>query len=1202
MAMGKAKGWAVYLAISFLFSGSLWAQVDKATTTGTVTDPSGAAMVGVRVTVTNVDTGTRYTGESNEAGIYRLPGLPVGTYSLEYEKDGFKKLTRSGLALATAQVAEIDVKMMPGAVSQVVQVTTAPVMLETETSDVGTAMTASSMKDLPLDINASGVGRDITNFIYSNVATTEGGNYSGHIGGSQNVTKNVMVDGVDATAGLQGFVQDIGMEAVEEMNVQISGVSAEGASTGGGTIMLEMKSGTNQFHGSAYGFVQNEALNANSWDNNYLGIPRQRNRFDDWGASVGGPIRKNHTFFFASYELFDNTQRVFAPNQATAPTAAFLQGNFSALLGGPLTINGSPATDPCGRQVNIGEIYNPLNPVVSGGNTCYQPFPGNIIPQAQLSPIAVSIAQKLYGNGYTATEPGLVNNFPSFGGGYSHVTSTHLDLKLDHNINEKQHISGGFNWWNFDSLSPAGLWQIGSSSGGPLSNGDNQPQRDWSVRLQHFYNVRPTLLNTASVAYNQHWAADHPPGSYNAGATGIPGTNGTNFPTINFVDDGGAGVNGYTESTIGPPYSDAYTPYNFVVSDSLSWTRARHSLKFGGDFQARGMNAVYDGGIRAYDFTSETFAPNNNQLWPYVGFAFANFMLGDVHDGSQSVTSALYGRRKRMSLFASDDLKVTSRLTLNLGLRWDMNERFHEKDGAWANFDIGANRGIWGAYNGGWDWAQNGGDSFERNQNFHQFGPQVGVAYRAMHNLVLRSHYGITYAPLAMNQWNGVPAFYPPGFTAGAFGFAGSNTVVNNIPNVPSFNWDAATGAYTGQTIYPARVPSQSNISGGVAYVWPDALTMGMVQNWNVGGEYLLGNDTVLSVNYLGNHGSHLHDGTIWPYNFSTQSTYLSLYNSGQALDMVTDPASAAAAGVSYPFPGFSGTAYQAITPYPQISSQSPQSGLFLVNADISVSNYEAMVAEVKTKNAHGLTMDVNYTLSRSTGSASPNGAFADAQSGTILTQDPYLLPKLTNQLTPWDYTHQVKGYVLYDLPFGLGKQWKTDRPWLDNYVLGGWKIGMQLSYHTGEPLGTIEAPIQYPGWSGVFAQRNPNVSLSSGTFKGYNPVWVQNGGVGPNPGSLYFNTNAFSQPAPGTFSTENYSYMNYLRDFGNSDEDLNIAKQFRFGADQRYQFSLRAQFFDVFNRHHWGPPNLDMTSSFFGNVTSVSGYRYGQLSARFEW
>jgi hypothetical protein len=396
MTTSKAKGWAVHLAISFLVSGFLWAQVDKATISGTVTDQSGAVIVGVSVTVTNVDTGARYTGESNAVGIYRVSGLPVGTYSLEYEKDGFKKLTRSGLALATAQVAEIDVKMVPGAVSEVVQVTAAPVMLEAETTDVGTVMTADAMKDLPLDINASGVGRDITNFIYSNIATTNGGNYDGHIAGSQNVTKNVMVDGVDATAGLQGFIQDIGMEAVQEMNVQISGVSAEGASTGGGTIMLELKSGTNQFHGSAYGFLQNEALNANSWDNNYFGIPRQRNRFNDWGASAGGPIRKNHTFFFGSYERFNNTQLVFAPNQATAPTADFLKGNFSALLGGPLTLNGSPATDPCGRQVNIGEIYNPLNPVVSGGNTCYQPFSGNIIPQAQLSPIALHRAKAVW--------------------------------------------------------------------------------------------------------------------------------------------------------------------------------------------------------------------------------------------------------------------------------------------------------------------------------------------------------------------------------------------------------------------------------------------------------------------------------------------------------------------------------------------------------------------------------------------------------------------------------------------------------------------------------------------------------------------------------------------------------------------------------------------------------------------------------------
>jgi hypothetical protein len=357
----------------------------------------------------------------------------------------------------------------------------------------------------------------------------------------------------------------------------------------------------------------------------------------------------------------------------------------------------------------------------------------------------------------------------------------------------------------------------------------------------------------------------------------------------------------------------------------------------------------------------------------------------------------------------------------------------------------------------------------------------------------------------------------------------------------------------------------------------------------------------VLSLNYLGNHGTHLHDGSIWPYNFPTQSTYLKLYNSGHAQDSVTDPASAAAAGVPYPFPGFSGLAYQAIAPYPQIRSQAP-ANLFLVNADIAASNYEAMVAEVKSNNMHGITMDVNYTLSRATASASPNGAFADANSSSIPTQDPYLLQRLSDQLVPWDYTHQVKGYVVYDLPFGIGKQWRTNRDWLDNYLLGGWKIGMELGYRTGAPLPTIMAPIQYPGWSGVFAQRNPSATLSSGTFTRDNPAWVQGGGVGPDSGSLSFNPGAFSQPAPGTFSTEKYSYTGYLRDFGYSDEDLNIAKHFRFGSEERYQLSLRAQFFDVFNRHHWGTPNLTMNSPFFGHVTSVSGFRYGQLAARFEF
>jgi hypothetical protein len=325
----------------------------------------------------------------------------------------------------------------------------------------------------------------------------------------------------------------------------------------------------------------------------------------------------------------------------------------------------------------------------------------------------------------------------------------------------------------------------------------------------------------------------------------------------------------------------------------------------------------------------------------------------------------------------------------------------------------------------------------------------------------------------------------------------------------------------------------------------------------------------------------------------------LKLFNSGHVTDMVTDPASAAAAGVPYPFPGFSGPAFQAITPFPQISSQTPPGVPFLVNAGLGTSSYRALVAEIRSRNVHGMTMDVNYTLSRAQGTAS-NGynTFADQAAGSVFTQDPYLLTKLTDQLAPWDHTHEVKGYVLYDLPFGSGKRWSTSKGWLDEYILGGWTLGAQLSYHSGEPLGTIAAQTQYPGWSGVFAQRNQGVSLAN-SFKTLNLNWVANP-VGSDPGSLFFNPNAFSQPAPGTFATEQHSYTGYLRNWGWADEDLNIAKHFRFG--ERYSLSLRAQFFDVLNRHHWSAPNLQMGSPLFGHVTGVSGNRYGQLGARFEW
>jgi hypothetical protein len=781
----------------------------------------------------------------------------------------------------------------------------------------------------------------------------------------------------------------------------------------------------------------------------------------------------------------------------------------------------------------------------------------------------------------------LINNFPAFTGNAGQTTE-HLDLKLDHNFSEKQRIALSYNWWTLPYTGSGGLWQEGNTSTvGPFSTGLTQTQVDQSIRLQHIYMFTPTLLNTLSAVYNQHKADDSPPTPYDAKNVGIAGTNGRNFPTLNFYGV----VNGIGETNVGPPYSDGYVMYNRAFSDTVSWARARHSFKFGGNFEARGMNSREDSGIRTYNFSNTTGAPTDPQIQPFVGFAFANFLLGDVQNAGQSVGYRLHGRRKMMSFFASDDFKINPKLMISAGLRWDFNFRFHETNGQWSNFDINAQNPLWGNNKGAWTWAKGGSSSFETNQDYHEFGPHVGVAYQLRSDLVLRGSYGINYTPLALNQWNGVP-FATSG---GAFGFVGSNNVINNVVDAMGFQWDAG---YPGQDLYPDRTGTQTYVNGGVAYTWPHALHMGMVQNWNVGLQYQVMKDAVLSVSFLGNHGSHLHDGSVWPYNFPTQSSYLALLNSGHESDYIQSPADATAAGVPYPYPGFVGYAYQAISPYPQLASQGIP--LLLVNSDLAVSSYRAFVVELRTHGAHGLTADVNYTLSRSEGNASDGGAYAEAWS-TLWNQDPYNLKNLGNQVNDWNHTHEVKGYVLYDLPFGSGKKWKTNLGKVDSYLLGGWTVGAQLSYYSGSPMWMIAGATQYPGWDAVFAVRNPNVSLAN-HFKSLNLNWNPTVNPVPDPNSVYFDPAAFSSPAFGSFSPEKYSIEDFLRTQPYADEDVNIVKRFSFGPDGRFRASLRAQFFDVFNRHHWGAPNTDINSPYFGHVTSVSGHRYGQVGVRFEW
>ena len=361
---------AIFVAL--LTPGSSWSQADRGTITGTVSDPSGAVVPGVRVTATDPATGVKVTSTSNNEGIYNLLNLPVATYSLRYSRAGFKAFDRNGVSIQVQQRAQIDVKLQVGSEDQTVTVTATPA-LQTQT-ELGTNLTSQVITDLPLTANG---GRDITAFAFSVTPTVTGNEYDGHVGGSQAFSKEVLIDGTSSDSGSVGHIgeSEPSMDAVSQFQIDTSGIGPESGRTGGGAFLFSLKSGTNSVHGSAFGFLANEFLNANTWDNDYFRAyydaqdptnaatynqtyRTPKSRYFDYGGSAGGPIWRNRMFIFGAIERYRQSDFSVTNGQQTVPTAAFLQGDFSALLN---TSKPSLGTDPAGNPIYPGAIYDPNN-------------------------------------------------------------------------------------------------------------------------------------------------------------------------------------------------------------------------------------------------------------------------------------------------------------------------------------------------------------------------------------------------------------------------------------------------------------------------------------------------------------------------------------------------------------------------------------------------------------------------------------------------------------------------------------------------------------------------------------------------------------------------------------------------------------------------------------------------------------------------
>jgi hypothetical protein len=1173
------------VTITFLLASTLvWAQSDRGSITGTVKDPTGAVLPDVQVTATNIDTKVENTATTNDLGLYRILNLPIGRYSVVFSRSGFKSYERKGITVAVGEVVPIDMVLEIGAAAETISVVEAAGVLETQTSGNSTDMQSKVVTDLPLSVQG---GRSLENFAYAVTPGVEGNNWTSYIGGSAAFTKEVKIDGSSAVAQIGGHIGESSpsMEAVQEFRVETSGIRAEDMRTGGGVFQFALKSGTNQFHGSAFGFLRNEIFNATPWDygwkkqyysatdpanaSEYAQLYRRpADRQFDYGFSAGGPIIKNKTFIFGAYEKYLMNAFALGGNSQTVPTPAFLQGDFSALL----DTSTQYGLDGAGNPIYKGAIFDP-----NTGNV----FPGNIIPTSRFSKVAQQIIP-LYQKYYTPGGPGLINNNALTSQNNPWFHQTQFSVKVDHDFSSANRLNGSYILVRRPRtlVDSGGIWSVGTEDGGPLSRARRQNVNSDAIRLQDSHTFTPNVLNVAMFTLNRYWNGSTALNtSYNnwPQTLGFGDTGAKNLPEIDF----GKPVNGVGETAIGYNSSGFYVANTYILNDNLSWVRGRHSMKFGAETRWMQMNSISPAGTLGFSFSNmQTGAPGASYAGN-VGFGFASFLLGDVSKASEATAFNLYGRRKTLSLYASDDVKLTPKLTMNLDLRWEFNGRYHEKYGHWANFNTDALNPALGIA-GVTQYASSGSDSFETKQHYLNFAPHVGAAYQLTPKAVLRASYGIFYSPINLNYWSGVPYGFAPQIR-------GTNQVAQSLSYGGAFNWD---NGYPGQTIPGSADPNY--MAWGMVHVDPQSLLPGYIQQWNIGTQYELTPNLRLSASYLGNRGYHLQSGDL-TRNQPNLAAYGALIASGHEWDWVSDQASAAAAGVPYPYQGFSNFAGFALAPYPQVAGT--WGPLFSVGSPRGNSTYDALEVNVSKRTSHGLSSEMSYTYSRALGDVA--SGFQETW-GVGSVQDIYNLAAERGTVLPYDQTHVLKGYIAYELPFGNGRRFLSDKGTLMNSLVSGWTLSTLLRYNSGLPLQVLSN--QYYGmWTDfgypIYADVNPNASFSrqfnAGSFNPTNPTAS---------GNTYFDPNAFANPAYGQFGNGK-AYYSQLRGFGYAEEDAGLMKYFPMGRDGRYKLSLRFEMYNLFNRHYFADPNTSLGSATFGMVTGTTGSpRQGQFGARFQW
>lgn len=1174
------------LVISALFLACmpLVGQTIRASLYGRVLDPQNGPVPNATVRATHGATGTQYSFVSGEDGGYDFPRLlQFGDYTIDVEAAGFQKLRRDGVTVAIDQRVQVDLRLSVGSVTEVVEVRETVPLLETSNATPGQSISNRQVERLPLPnlsplhlvYLAPGVSPQGNVDNRSRPGTNSTSNFS--ISGSRGVTNEMIVDGLSANipeggsggSGTAGIVYYPSMEATEELKVMNNTFSAEYGKSGGGVVTLTLKSGTNQFHGSLFEYFRNDKLDATPWFSNATGLPKGALRQNTFGGAIGGPILKNRTFFFFDYQGF-RQRSTGQPTRSSLPTLDMVAGDFSNL-----------------RNAR-GELITIYDPLTAGAGEPRIAFPGNRIPTSRMDPTALKIWS------FIPTERRSAGDPLTFLGNNTYQVSTpndedQWDLKIDHNFSLRHHLMArASNWalernlpptlpgstWSNPNVADTGLWR------GPRRSLQYVAAYTWTQSPSSIVDVRAGYTRYTNI---QAWLSGCQT-EFNSCTTpfsptdaGFPDyiraySDAVAFPGITFTG-------GY--QAIGVGNQQYWGPDTIALQTTWTKIAGRHVLKAG--FDGRRQHYIRGGGSdRAGQFNfSDQFTRriSNRANTQLEGNAFADFLLGTPTSGSISRVSVSDVKSDYFAFFVQDDFKVSSRLTLNLGVRYDVSHPMWDKFGQMSflnptvespiNSKIDRTKLIPGMRTtlvGGLEFPNQGALSGVNNTipvDWNNFAPRLGLAYQLNDKTIVRAGAGILYKT---QIGEAVP---PPRES-----FSLTNAMVTSLDGARPANYlsDPFPG---GSLVEPLRGQQGLLTNLGLnasGIMGTNSEKVPYVLQWNLNVQRQLSSTILIEAGYTGNSSRQFNRPPI-DYN-ELEPEFLALGNSLNEL-------------VPNPFFGLPEIPANSILARPtvqrgQLLRPFPQFTRFEIwDYNGANASYHGGHVRVEKRFSQGLTLLGNYTRSKTMDDYSGIPTWLGAAPARERTRFDFKREWAINEE---DFSYRTTVAGIYDLPVGKGRRF-LNYGGVTNAVLGGWQLSSIVVFASGNPIQIVGGTAYHAFGAGT---QRPNSTGMSARLEGSPQSRVDR----------WFDTSQFTNPAPFTLGNLGRTLPD-VRSDSTRNWDFTLLKVFPI-YQERVKLEYRAVFTNFLNTPRFAAPERNFTSPDFGRVTRTSnGPREFQMGAR---